>query len=204
MGLNIYPPPLAALIASLSRLPGLGEKTATRLALHLLRRPQAEVAELARTLTEVKEKIRSCSVCFNLTEVDPCPMCQNLGRNSGILCVVEGPGDLLALEKAGGFKGKYHVLQGTLSPIDGVGPRDLRIRELLERLEKEEVSEVVLAINPTTEGEATVSFLVEQIKNRRPDLRLTRIAYGIPMGGDLKYMDNWTIKMALESRREAE
>ncbi len=203
MRLPVYPAPLARLIASLSRLPGLGEKTAARLALHLLRRPQAEVAELARTLMDVKEKIRSCSICFNLTEADPCPLCQNNGRGSGILCVVEGPGDLLALEKAGGFKGRYHVLQGTLSPIDGVGPKDLRIRELMERLEKEEVSEVVLAINPTTEGEATVSFLVEQIKAKRPGLHLTRIAYGIPMGGDLKYMDNWTIKMALDSRRDA-
>lgn len=158
---------------------------------------------MARTLMDVKEKIRSCSICFNLTEADPCPLCQNNGRGSGILCVVEGPGDLLALEKAGGFKGRYHVLQGTLSPIDGVGPRDIRIRELMERLEKEEVSEVILAINPTTEGEATVSFLVEQIKAKRPGLHLTRIAYGIPMGGDLKYMDNWTIKMALDSRRDA-
>lgn len=158
---------------------------------------------MAQTLTEVKEKIRSCSICFNLTEADPCPLCQNEVRGSGILCVVEGPGDLLALEKAGGFKGKYHVLQGTLSPIDGVGPRDLRIRELMERLDKETIAEIVLAINPTSEGEATVSFLVEQIKSKRPDLRLTRIAYGIPMGGDIKYMDNWTIKMALDSRREA-
>jgi recombination protein RecR len=194
---------LARLIASLSRLPGLGEKTATRLALHILKRPQPEILELARTLTEVKEKIRSCSICFNLTEADPCPLCQNEGRGSGILCVVEGPGDLLALEKTGGFKGKYHVLQGTLSPIDGVGPKDLRFRELMERLDNEPISEVVLAINPTSEGEATVSFLVEQIKTKRPDLRLTRIAYGIPMGGDLKYMDNWTIKMALDSRRDA-
>jgi recombination protein RecR len=120
-----------------------------------------------------------------------------------VLCVVEGPGDLLALEKAGGFKGRYHVLQGTLSPIDGVGPNDLRIRELMERLDREEVAEVVLAINPSSEGEATVSFLAEQIKTHKPGLRLTRIAYGIPMGGDLKYMDNWTIKMALDSRREA-
>jgi recombination protein RecR len=194
---------LARVIAALSRLPGLGEKTAARLALHLLRRPQAEVAELARTLLEVKEKIQSCSICFNLTEDDPCPLCQNNGRSSEILCVVEGPGDLLALEKAGGFKGRYHVLQGTLSPIDGVGPNDLRFRELMERLDKENVSEVVLAINPTSEGEATVSFLVEQIKAQKPGLRLTRIAYGIPMGGDLKYMDNWTIKMALDSRRDA-
>jgi recombination protein RecR len=203
MGVSVYPPPLARLIASLSRLPGLGEKTAARLALHLLRRPEGEVTELARTLMELKEKIRSCSICFNLTETDPCPLCQNQGRSSEILCVVEGPGDLMALEKAGGIKGKYHVLQGTLSPIDGVGPRDLRIKELMERLDKENVSEVVLAINPSTEGEATVSFLIEQIKAKRPDLRLTRIAYGIPMGGDIKYMDNWTIKMALDSRRDA-
>lgn len=203
MGVALYPPPLAALIAALSRLPGLGEKTATRLALHILRRPEPEIRELARTLIEVKEKIRTCSICFNWTETDPCPLCHNDGRDGGILCVVEGPGDMLALEKAGGFRGKYHVLQGTLSPIDGVGPRDIRIRELMDRLEKENVSEVVLAINPSTEGEATISFLVEQIKTKRPEIRLTRIAYGIPMGGDIKYMDNWTIKMALDSRRDA-
>jgi recombination protein RecR len=198
----IYPPHLAKLISSLSRLPGVGEKTATRLALHLLRRPKAELLELAQSLSELKEKIRSCSVCFNLTEADPCSVCQNQIRNSGTLCVVEGPGDLLALEKAGGYRGKYHVLQGTLSPIDGVGPQDLKIKELLDRLYREEVSEVILAINPTPEGEATVSFLVEQIKTKRPHIRLTRIACGIPMGGDLKYMDNSTIKTALETRRE--
>ena len=198
----LYPPTLSRLIASLSRLPGLGEKSATRLALHLLRSSPEEVQELARSLVEVKEKIRTCSVCFNWTDSDPCPLCQNPGRQPGLLCVVEGPGDLLALEKSGGFKGKYHVLQGTLSPIDGIGPRELRIRELLERLEKELVTEVVLALNPSTEGEATVSYLTELIKARQPQVRLTRIAYGIPLGGDLKYMDNGTIKMAMESRRE--
>ncbi len=203
MGTSIYPPPLARLIAALSRLPGLGEKSATRLALYILRRPESEVAELSRTLKEVKEKIRSCSVCFNLTEEDPCPFCRNHSRDTGILCVVEGPGDLLALEKAGGIKGRYHVLQGTLSPIDGVGPHDLRIRELLERLEREPITEVVLAVNPTSEGEATIAFLIEQIRARKPEIRLTRIAYGIPMGGDIKYMDQWTIKTALEGRRDA-
>jgi recombination protein RecR len=193
---------LARLIASFSRLPGIGEKTATRLALHILRRPESEALELARSLTEVKEKIRSCSICFNLTEEDPCPLCRSQERETGILCVVEGPGDLLALEKAGGIRGKYHVLQGTLSPLDGVGPKDLRIRELMDRLDRENIREVVLAVNPTAEGEATISFLVEQIRARKPDVRLTRIAYGIPMGGDIKYMDNRTLKTALESRRE--
>jgi recombination protein RecR len=198
----LYPPPLARLIASLTRLPGLGEKSATRLALHFLRSSEEEIQELARNLVQVKEKIRTCSICFNWTDSDPCPLCLHPGRKADLLCVVEGPGDLLALEKSGGFKGKYHVLQGTLSPIDGIGPRELRIRELLDRLEKESISEVVLALNPTTEGEATISYLSEQIKARRPQARLTRIAYGIPMGGDLKYMDNYTIKMSIESRRE--
>jgi recombination protein RecR len=199
----LYPPTLARLIASLSRLPGLGEKSAARLALHLLRSSTEEVQELARSLVDVKEKIRTCSVCFNWTDTDPCPLCRHPGRQPGILCVVEGPGDLLALEKSGGFQGKYHVLQGALSPIDGVGPKELRIRELLERLEKEEVREVVLALNPSAEGEATVSYLTEVIKNRLPAVRLTRIAYGIPLGGDLKYLDQGTIKLAMESRREA-
>lgn len=203
MGSALYPPPLARLIASFSRLPGIGEKTATRLALHILKRPENEAVELAQSLLEVKEKVHSCSVCFNLTEEDPCLICRSPERETGILCVVEGPGDLLALEKAGGFKGKYHVLQGTLSPLDGVGPKDLRIRELMERLEREKITEVVLAVNPSAEGEATVSFLTEQIRNRKPGIRLTRIAYGIPMGGDIKYMDQWTIKTALESRRDA-
>ncbi|MBI5583900.1 MAG: recombination protein RecR [Deltaproteobacteria bacterium] len=198
----LYPPTLARLITSLSRLPGLGEKSATRLALHLLRSSAEEVQELARSLVEVKEKIRTCSICFNWTDSDPCPLCRHPGRQAGQLCVVEGPGDLLALEKSGGFKGRYHVLQGALSPIDGVGPKELRIRELLERLEKEAVEEVVLALNPSTEGEATVSYLTELIKSRLPRVRLTRIAYGIPLGGDLKYLDQGTIKMAMESRRE--
>jgi recombination protein RecR len=199
----VYPGPLAKLIVSLSRLPGVGEKTAARLALHLLRRPEGEVMELARNLMELKEKIRFCSVCFNVTEADPCQVCQNPARNSGTLCVVEGPGDLIALEMAGGYKGKYHVLQGTLSPLDGIGPQDLRIKELMLRLEKENIREVILAMNPSSEGEATVSFLVEQVKVKKPEVRLTRIAYGVPLGGDLKYLDQGTIRMALESRKEA-
>ena len=195
-------PSLARLIASLTRLPGLGEKSATRLALHFLRSSEEEIQELARSLVQVKEKIRTCSICFNWTDSTPAPCASTRAGKPTCCAWWKGRATYWPWKRAGDSRGNDHVLQGTLSPIDGIGPRELRIRELLDRLEKESISEVVLALNPTTEGEATISYLTEQIKARRPQARLTRIAYGIPMGGDLKYMDNYTIKMSLESRRE--
>jgi len=196
--MSIYPAPLEQLIQNLSRLPGIGQKSAARVALHILKSPKELAENLARSLHDVKEKIRFCSVCFNFTDKDPCAICADESRANGVLCIVEGPGDQLALEESGAFKGKYHVLHGVLSPLDGVGPEDLKIGELMGRLGREAVQEVILATNPTTEGEATVSFLAKLLSEK--GIRISRIALGIPMGGDLKYMDSMTLRHALKSR----
>jgi len=196
--MGIYPSSLGKLIEQLSRFPGIGQKSAERLALYVLRTPKDFAEELARSLVEVKEKIQFCSVCFNLTDKDPCPICTDQRRANGILCVVEGPGDQLAIEKSGTFKGRYHILQGVLSPLDGIGVEDLRIAELMSRLRNENVKEVILAINPTVEGEATVSYLADLLKGK--DVIVTRIALGIPLGGDLKYIDSMTLKRSMDNR----
>jgi recombination protein RecR len=198
MTMSIYPPPLENLIRDLSKLPGIGQKSATRVALFILRSPKDLAENLSLSLLDVKEKIRFCSVCFNFTEEDPCSICRDESRANGVICIVEGPGDQLAIEESGVFKGRYHVLHGVLSPLDGVGPEDLKIGELFARLEKEQVREVILATNPTTEGEATASFLAKLLSDK--GVTLTRIALGIPMGGDLKYMDAVTLRHALKSR----
>lgn len=196
-----YPPSLARLIAQLTKLPSIGEKTATRLALFLFRAP-AELAEtLAASILEVKRQIGFCSTCFNLTDEDPCAICRDPSRPADTLCVVEEVGDLLALEKAAAFRGRYHVLQGVLAPLDGIGPDNLRIKELLGRLDREPVREVILALNPSTEGETTAAYLAGLLRNRA--IRVSRIAQGVPMGGDLKYTDAVTLKRALEGRRES-
>lgn len=196
--MGIYPPPLERLIGHLARLPGIGQKSATRVALHVLKTDRGLAEGLAASLLEVKDKIRFCSVCFNFTDEDPCPICRDPNRANGVICLVEGPGDQLAIEEAGVFKGRYHVLQGVLAPLDGIGPEDLRIGELLKRIEKEGVEEIILATNPTAEGEATASYLLQVLSNR--NLKITRIALGVPMGGDLKYMDTMTLQHALSSR----
>ena len=196
--MSIYPAPLEHLIRNLSRLPGIGQKSAARVALHILRSPKELAENLAKSLLDVKEKIRFCSVCFNFTDRDPCAICADESRANGVLCIVEGPGDQLALEESGAFKGKYHVLHGVLSPLDGVGPEDLKIGGLIGRLGREAIQEVILATNPTTEGEATVSFLAKLLSEK--GIRISRIALGIPMGGDLKYMDSMTLRHALKSR----
>jgi recombination protein RecR len=198
--MGIYPASLEKLIEQFSRLPGIGQKSATRMALYVLRSNRDMAENLAKSLIEVKEKIRFCSVCFNLTDDDPCTICRNENRADGTICVVEGPGDQLALEESGIFKGKYHVLHGVLSPLDGIGPEDLKIGALLSRLEREGIREVILATNPTTEGEATASFLVNLLSQKGRELKITRIALGVPMGGDLKYMDRMTLEHALKSR----
>ena len=196
--MGIHPPPLEKLIEQLSRLPGIGQKSATRVALYILK-SQRELAEnLAKSLIDVKEKIKFCSICFNLTDDDPCLTCRDKNRDNGIICIVEGPGDQLAVEESGIFKGRYHVLHGVLSPLDGVGPEDLKIGELLARIEKEDIKEVILATNPTAEGEATASFLGKLLSDK--ELKITRIALGVPMGGDLKYMDSMTLQHSFKSR----
>lgn len=198
--MGIYPPSLEKLIELLSRLPGIGQKSATRVALHVLRSDRNLAEGLAGSLLEVKEKIRFCSICHNLTDDDPCAICSDDRRANGSICVVEGPGDQLALEASGIFKGRYHVLNGVLSPLDGIGPEDLKIGHLLRRLEPERIEEVILATNPTTAGQATASFLASLLFERHPRIAITRIALGIPMGGDLKYMDRMTIEHALKTR----
>jgi recombination protein RecR len=198
--LAYYPEPVARLIDALQRLPGIGPKTAQRLTFFLLKRPAEEVRELAGSLVAVKDRIVSCSTCFNVTDEDPCRICADPARDAGLLCVVEEPNDLLAMERTGEFRGRYHVLLGALSPLDGIGPDDLKVRELLARLESGGTVEVILATNPNVEGEATAIYLAKML--RTLGVRVTRIARGLPVGGDLEYADQVTLTKALEGRRE--
>jgi recombination protein RecR len=195
-----YPEPVARLIEALKMLPGIGPKTAQRLTFFLLKRPVEEVAGLADSLTQLKALIVHCSVCFNVTQDDPCRICRDPQRDAHALCVVEEPNDLLALERTGAFRGRYHVLLGALSPLDGIGPEDLKVRELLSRLEQEPVEEIILATNPSVEGEATAIYLAKLLKPLAT--RITRIARGLPVGGDLEYADEVTLAKALEGRRD--
>ena len=195
-----FPEPVARLIEALQRLPGIGPKTAQRLSFFLLKRPADEVGELATALTELKSRVVHCSRCWNVTEEDPCRICRDPARDARALCVVEEPNDLLALERTGEFKGRYHVLMGALSPLDGIGPEDIKVRELLARLEGEPVDEVILATNPSVEGEATAIYLAKLLKPL--GVRITRIARGLPVGGDLEYADQVTLSKALEGRKE--
>ena len=192
--------PITQLVGQLSRLPGIGEKTATRLAFYVLRAPKSYATELAQALLEVKEKIRLCSVCMNLTADDPCALCQDGRRDAHTVCVVASPPDLHAIERTANFRGRYHVLHGVLSPLDGVGPDDLHIRELLGRLDDKTVREVILATSPNVEGEATALYLSKLIKPL--GTKVSRIASGVAVGGELEYADGLTIARALECRRE--
>ena len=196
--MDIYPPPLERLIRQLSRLPGIGQKTATRMALYILNSNRELAESLSRSLIEVKEQIKFCSVCFNFTDTDPCSVCNDITREGNIICVVEGPGDQLAIEETGVFKGKYHVLHGVLSPLDGVGPEDIKIGELISRCSNDDIEEVILAINPSTQGEATASYLADLLLQK--NIKVTRIALGVPVGGDLKYMDYMTLRHSFNSR----
>ncbi len=190
--------PISRLIQELARLPGIGEKTASRLALHILRSSRESAEALSRAILEVKEKIRLCSRCFNLTDQDLCRICQEARRNQELVCVVSGIEDLMALERSGGYQGLYHVLHGVLSPLEGIGPEDLRLEELLSRLRGGKIREVILATNPSVEGEATAQYLAQVIKPL--NVRVTRIARGVPMGGDLQYIDQMTLTKSLENR----
>ena len=193
-----YPPSMLKLIENLSRLPGIGEKTAERLAMHILRAPRKEAEKLSRSINEIKEKIRLCSMCFALSDTDICNICRDQARTSSVLCVVEQPADMVAVEKSGSFTGLYHILQGVLSPMDGIGPDNIRIKELIARIAKGKVKEVVLATSTNVEGEATAAYIAERLENYQ--VKVTRIASGVPMGGDLKYVDQVTLKKAMESR----
>jgi recombination protein RecR len=199
MSTNAYPPTLRDLIDKLKRLPGLGEKSASRIAMHILGSPQKECEALAEAIQRLKSRIRACSRCFHFTDAELCPICSDPARNNGEVCVVESTADLLAIEHSGAFKGRYHVLQGVLAPLDGVGPDNIRIRELLKRTDEENIQEVILATNPSNEGEATAHYIMKLLQDR--PLRITRIASGIPMGGDLKYIDQVTLQRALKGRQ---
>jgi recombination protein RecR len=190
---------ISRLIDELAKMPGIGIKSAQRLAFYLLKAPQETALSLASAIKEVKEKVRHCSVCYNLTEEDPCLICRNERRDSGTICVVEEANDVLALEKIGEYRGLYHVLGGALSPLDGIGPEDLHIKELLNRL-SQGVTEIILATNPNVEGEATALYLTKLIKPLK--IRVSRVARGLPVGGDLEYADQATLTRALEDRIE--
>ncbi len=201
MSKSAYPAALRRVINALSKWPGVGEKTAGRLALFLLRAPQGEVMELAQGLLELKEKIKLCRRCFAFADQELCPICGDPGRQTGQILVVADPGDLLSIERVGWYQGLYHVLGGLLAPLEGIGPDDIRIQELLERVRSEGVKEVILALNPSLEGETTTTYLGQEL--RPLGVKVSRIAYGLPMGGDIKYADQQTLKEALSHRVEA-
>ena len=193
-----YAPPIRRLIKELSRFPGIGEKTATRLATFILRASDEDARRLAESIIEVKRKIRFCSVCFNLAEGDLCEICRDTTRDD-VICVVEDPDSLMVIEKSGSFKGTYHVLHGVLSPLDGIGPDHLKLKELLERVSDDKIKEVIIATNPSVQGEATALLVTKLLGGK--GIEVTRIALGVPVGGDLRYMDQMTLSKAIEFRR---
>jgi recombination protein RecR len=196
----VTPEPVTKLIEAFAQLPGIGPKTASRLTFYLLRRPAEQAEGLADALRDLKQKIVFCSTCFNITEQSPCTVCQDESRDRSIVCVVEEPLDVLAIDRTGEYKGLYHVLHGAISPVEGIGPDELRINELLARLKTEPIREVLLATNPNLEGEATAMYLARLIQPL--GVRVTRLARGLPVGGDLEYADAVTLGRALEGRRE--
>ncbi len=196
--MNYYPASIQILIKNIARLPGIGEKTAERLALHLIRGSRQEAEQLANSILNIKDKVRFCSRCFALSDGDMCGLCSDPARDASFLCVVEQPADMVAVEKSGAFRGMYHILSGALSPMNGIGPEDIRIRELIARVEKDQVKEVVLATGTNVEGEATASYIAQILEKYQ--IKVSRIASGVPMGGDLKYVDQVTLKRALETR----
>ncbi len=198
--MGVYAGPVQDLIDELGRLPGVGPKSAQRIAFHLLKLSKDDAVRLARAITEVKDRVSFCRRCFNIAEGDECGICADPRRDPSVLCVVEEPRDIVAVEKTGEYRGRYHVLQGAISPIEGVGPDQLRVKELLERLRGEEITEVILCTNPNIEGEATALYLARLLKD--VDIKVTRIASGLPVGGDLEYADELTLGRALEGRRE--
>jgi recombination protein RecR len=195
-----YIAPLARLVEQFRRLPGIGPKSAARLAYHVLAMDKQQSRDLAEAIIEAKEKIGYCSTCFNLTDCDPCQVCRSEQRDAGQICVVEEPQDVAAMERTREYRGLYHVLHGSLSPLDGIGPDELRIKELLIRMQAGEVREVIMATNPDVEGEATAMYVARLLKTL--GIKVTRIAHGLPVGGDLEYADEVTLSKAFENRRE--
>jgi len=195
----LYPEPIERLIEHLSRLPGIGRKTATRLAFFLLNARSSYVTDLSRSIGEIKEKIRLCSTCYNITDIDPCTICRDEKRDKTVLCVVEEPSHLMVIESAYPGMYRYHILHGVINPIEGIGPEEIRIPEMKDRIAREGIRELIIATNPTIEGNTTAHYIAEMTKSF--DVRITRIASGIPIGGDIVYIDPLTIKSALDNRR---
>ncbi len=198
--MDVLPPSVSRLIEAFSRLPGIGPKTAARLTFYLFRAPDEVALGLSDALRDLKEKTTLCERCFNITEKSPCPICSDPSRDQSTICVVEEPMDLIAIERTGAYHGLYHVLHGVISPVEGVGPDDLKIRELMERLRVEPVKEVILATNPTMEGEATAMYIARLVLPL--GIKVTRLARGLPVGGDLEYADGVTLTRAMEGRQE--
>jgi recombination protein RecR len=196
--MGYYPASIQNLIKNIARLPGIGEKTAERLTMHILRAPRHEAEQLAQSILNVRDKVRFCTRCFALSDGDLCNLCSDPARDPSFLCVVEQPADMVAIEKSGAFQGIYHILSGVLSPMNGIGPENIRIRELLTRIQKDQVKEVVLATSTNVEGEATASYIAQLLEKYQ--LKVSRIASGVPMGGDLKYVDQVTLKKAMDTR----
>jgi recombination protein RecR len=194
------PSPIARLVVELGKLPGIGEKTAARLAFHILRAPLEDAQALALAITDLRAKIRLCSSCWDFTEDDPCAICRDERRDGTLMCVVAHPQDVIAIERTGGYRGRYHVLHGVLSPLEGIGPDDLRIAELIKRCGGSQLREVIVATNPSVEGETTAIYLAKLL--RPLGVRTSRIATGVPMGGELEYADRLTLARALDGRRE--
>ncbi len=198
--MKYYARPLSNLIGQLTKLPGIGKKTAQRLAFYILSMEDESITELSEAISEIKGKLDYCSVCNNLTESDPCPICRDAKRDGSIICVIENVKDIIAMEKTGEYKGLYHVLHGAISPMDGVGPDDIKIQGLLDRINNNQIEEVILATDPNVEGEATAMYIAKLLKSL--EIKTTRIAHGLPAGGDLEYADEITLSKALEGRRE--
>ena len=198
--MSIYSPSIEKLIESFERLPSIGHKTATRLAFHMLNLSEEETNEFIGSIENARKNLKYCSICYNISDTDPCEICANSKRDSNIICVVEDVKDIIAMERTHEFKGLYHVLHGTISPMNGIGPEDIKIKELLNRLSNSEIKEVILATNPRVEGEATAMYLSKLIKPF--GIKVSRIAHGIPVGGDLEYTDEITLAKALEGRHE--
>lgn len=198
--MDYYALPIANLIEQLSKLPGIGRKTAQRLAFHILEMDNLDADMLSGAIIDAKEKIKLCSICCDLTENDPCNLCRDENRDESMICVVEGPKDKIAMERSREYKGQYHILHGVISPMDNIGPSDIRIKELINRLSDDKVKEIIVATNPTVEGDATALYLSRLIKPI--GVKVTRIAHGIPVGGDLEYFDDVTLARAMDNRRE--
>ncbi len=200
--MGYYPQSIINLIDNFATLPGIGKKTAERFAIHILKTDNKKAEKLAESIIDVKNKVRPCSVCFSLSDKDICDICSNPARDETVICIVESHADMAVIEKSSSFDGVYHILEGALSPIDGITPDDIRIKELFERLQKKRIKEIILATSMTSEGETTAAFISKKLKDMKLNIKISRIASGVPMGSDIKYIDRVTLKKAMDARNE--